>query len=64
MSCSTPLETGLKVDCGVSVEEMEEGKESNSFKKALGLDRAAYDSAMGGRLLKTPFSEVNICSCQ
>ncbi|PIK59511.1 Supervillin [Apostichopus japonicus] len=41
-----PMEAGLKLECQATIEEMEEGKETDSFFKAVGRDRTSYDSAI------------------
>ncbi|XP_063955085.1 supervillin-like isoform X1 [Lytechinus pictus] len=45
-----PQEAGLSTDCSITLEEMEEGKESAAFTKAMGKDRNTYDSAMSDPL--------------
>ncbi|XP_038072635.1 supervillin-like [Patiria miniata] len=46
-----PQEMGMKEDWTVSIEEMEEGQETSTFKKLLGVDHSAYDSAIGDPLI-------------
>lgn len=48
-SPSLPLEAGVSPECSVTLEEMEEGKESAAFSKAMGKDRNTYDSAINGK---------------
>ncbi|XP_071823149.1 uncharacterized protein [Apostichopus japonicus] len=45
-----PMEAGLKLECQATIEEMEEGKETDSFFKAVGKDRTSYDSAIDDNL--------------
>eukprot|EP00057_Strongylocentrotus_purpuratus_P006939 XP_011661413.1 PREDICTED: supervillin isoform X1 [Strongylocentrotus purpuratus] len=45
-----PLEAGVSTECSVTLEEMEEGKESAAFSKAMGKDRNTYDSAINDPL--------------
>ncbi|XP_022111783.1 uncharacterized protein LOC110991023 isoform X2 [Acanthaster planci] len=51
LKTNKPLEMGLTSDWEVSIEEMEEGHETGTFKKILGVDRSAYDSAIGDPLV-------------
>ena len=44
------MEAGLKLGCEATIQEMEEGKETDFFLKAVGDDRSSYDSAIDGML--------------
>ncbi|XP_071484641.1 uncharacterized protein [Diadema antillarum] len=50
MKENKPLEVGLTSECSVTLEEMDEGKETASFTKTLGKDRKSYDSAISDPL--------------